>query len=115
MGTWVYVRGWLEFHGHGQRAEAERVIRERDAEGWAFPAGGWLDAACYARAVRASDVDDLLDQLRRIAALPADADGDRVCGLFLAFHETDGQFEWQVRDGEVVIAPAAPRYDYLWK
>ncbi|MEV4172050.1 hypothetical protein [Nonomuraea sp. NPDC049709] len=115
MGAWVYVRGWLEFYG--QRSQAERVIRDGgDPAGWTFPDGGWLEAACYARAVRASALDDLLDLVRRIAALPAaDDDGDRVCGLFLAFHEGDGQSEWQVRDGEVVVGPAAPRHDYLWK
>ncbi|SEH00466.1 hypothetical protein SAMN05444920_116201 [Nonomuraea solani] len=113
MGTWVYVRGWLEFHG--QRSEAEHIIEEGDPAGWTFPDGGWLEAACYARAVRAGEVDDVLDRLRRIAALPAvDADGDRVCGLFLAFHEADGQTEWQVRDGQVHVTPASPRHDYLW-
>ncbi|MFC5831161.1 hypothetical protein [Nonomuraea insulae] len=113
MGTWVYVRGWLEFNG--QREEAERIIREGDTQGWAFPEGGWLEAVCYARAVRAGVLDGVLDQVRRIAALPADEDGDRVCGLFLAFHEVEGQSEWQVRDGEVFVGPASPRYDYLWK
>ncbi|GAA1273756.1 hypothetical protein Psi02_04380 [Planotetraspora silvatica] len=114
MGTWVYIRGWLEFNG--QRSEAERIIREGNSEGWTFPEGGWLDAACYARAVRAIAVDDVLDQIRRISSLPAtDEDNDRVCGLFFAFHEVDGQSEWQVRNGEVFISPAAPRYDYLWK
>ncbi|WP_067168874.1 hypothetical protein [Microtetraspora niveoalba] len=112
MGTWIYIRGWLEFYG--QRREAERIIGE-GAEGWTFPKGGWLDAACYARAVREHEVDEVLDQIRQIAALPGtDEDNDRVCGLFFAFHEVEGQAEWQVRDGEVVIGPAPPRYDYLW-
>lgn len=113
MSAWVYIRGWLEFHG--QRAEAERVI-SGDPAGWAFPEGGWLDAACYARAVRSSGADDVLDQVRRIAALPAvDEDDDRVCGLFLVFHEEGRQIEWQVRDGRVQVAPAPDRYDYLWR
>ncbi|MEV0383414.1 hypothetical protein [Nonomuraea sp. NPDC050643] len=112
MGTWVYVRGWLEFHG--QRPQAERIIKDGDAEGWTFPDGGWLEAVSYARAVRASALEGVLDQVRRIAALPAtDEDGDRVRGLFLAGHETDGQAEWQVRDGQVFVGPAPPRYDYL--
>ncbi|GAA3223330.1 hypothetical protein [Nonomuraea helvata] len=114
MGTWVYLRGWLEFHG--QRPAAERIIGQGEAQGWAFPDGGWLDAACYARAVRAHEVGEVLDQVRRIAALPAtDDDDDRVCGLFFAFHEVDGQSEWRVRDGEVVVNPAPTRYDYLWR
>jgi hypothetical protein len=114
MGTWVYIRGWLEFHG--QRPEAERLIRAGEAKGWTFPDGGWLDAASYAQAVREADVTDVLDQIRQIAALPAaDEDNDRVCGLFFAFHEADGQAEWQIRDGEVFVSPAPPRYDYLWK
>ena len=50
MSSCAYVWGWLEFYG--QRAEAERIIREGDADGWTFPEGDWLDAACYARAVR---------------------------------------------------------------
>ncbi|WP_336208566.1 hypothetical protein [Nonomuraea sp. LPB2021202275-12-8] len=39
MGTWVYVRGWLEFSG--QRPAAEHVIDEGGREGWTFPEGGW--------------------------------------------------------------------------
>ncbi|NDU76600.1 hypothetical protein GWI34_28835 [Actinomadura sp. DSM 109109] len=114
MGAWVYVRGWLEFHG--QQGEAERIIRRGDATGWAFPEGGWLDAACYARAVRSGHEDAVLDQVREIAALPAvDEDGDRVCGLFLVFHEEHGQAEWQVRDGTVHVGPAPARYDFLWR
>jgi hypothetical protein len=114
MGAWVYVRGWLEFHG--QRPEAERVIRATGEDGWTFPAGGWLDAACYARAVRASHVGEVLELVRVIAGLPAaDEDGDRVCGLFLVAHEVHGQSEWQVRDGDVVVGEAPAGYDYLWR
>lgn len=91
---WVYIRGWLEFYE--QKADAERIIRDGDAEGWTFPQGGWLDAACYARAVRSEH--EVLDLIRKIAALPAaDEDDDRVCGLFL------------------VIGRAPERYDYLWR
>ncbi|MEV5570599.1 hypothetical protein AB0L06_11145 [Spirillospora sp. NPDC052269] len=114
MGTWVYVRGWLEFTG--QKAEAERIIQAEGAEGWSFPEGGWLDAACFARAVRSSD--EVLALVRKVAALPAtDEDGDRVGGLFLVFDERDGtgQVEWQVRDGQVFIDQAPSRYDYLWR
>ncbi|HEY8478365.1 MAG TPA: hypothetical protein VIL71_00925 [Spirillospora sp.] len=62
-----------------------------------------------------SELHEVLDVVREIAALPANDDGDRVCGLFLAFHEEGHQNEWQVRDGEVHIGPAPDRYDYLWK
>ncbi|QFG23133.1 hypothetical protein [Actinomadura sp. WMMB 499] len=112
MGSWVYVRGWLDFYG--QENEARRMLA--DVPGWAFPEGGWARAACYGRAVRAGHLDELLDRVRAVAALPAvDADGDRVCGFFIAFHEEDGQFEWQVRDGEVFVSRAPARFDYLWR
>lgn len=114
MSTWVYIRGWLEFYG--QKAEAEHIIHRGEPAGWAFPEGGWLDAACYARAVRSQYSDDVLDQIREIAALPAtDEDNDRVCGLFLVFHEEGRQTEWQIRDGEVQVGQAPARYDYLWQ
>ncbi|TMR09784.1 hypothetical protein ETD86_42225 [Nonomuraea turkmeniaca] len=112
MGVWVYIRGWLEFSG--QRQEAERLIRQGESQGWTFPEGGWLDAACYARAVREHEVHEVLGLVRQIAALPAvDEDEDRVSGLFFASHEMHGQTEWQVRDGELVIGRAPSRYDYL--
>lgn len=114
MSTWVYIRGWLEFCG--QKAEAERIIRRRGSSGWTFPEGGWLDAVCYARAVRSQYSDDVLDQVREIAALPAsDEDNDRVRGLFLVFHEEGRQTEWQIRDGKVQVGEAPSRYDYLWQ
>ncbi|WP_026412334.1 hypothetical protein [Actinomadura oligospora] len=112
MGAWVYVRGWLEFSG--QEAEAKRIIQAEGGEGWSFPEGGWLDAACFARAVRSPD--EVLALVRRVAALPAtDEDGDRVSGLLLVFDERDGtgQAEWQVRDGQVFVDRAPSRYDYL--
>lgn len=110
MGIWVYIRGWLEFQD-SQRAEVTELA---NTPGWTFPEGGWLTAACYARAVRESELDEIQDTIRRIAALPPpDEDGDHVTGLFLAFHEVDGQQEWQVRDGRLHIARADPRHDYL--
>lgn len=115
MGAWVYIRGWLEFSG--QEAEAKRILGAEGTEGWTFPKGGWLDAACFAQAVRASACDEVLALVRKVAALPpADEDGDRVSGLFLVFDERDGarQTEWQVRDGQVLIDRAPSRYDYLW-
>jgi hypothetical protein len=46
--------------------------------------------------------------------IPAsDEDGDRVVGLFLASHESNGMSEWQIRDGRVLISPADTRYQYL--
>ncbi|MEV4216626.1 hypothetical protein [Nonomuraea sp. NPDC049725] len=110
MGAIVYVRGWLEFNG--LRDEAARVIG--DDPGWSFPEG-WFDVASYLRAVPAPLLADLEERVRAVAALPAaDEDGDRVCGLFLVFHEVHGQDEWQVRDGGLHIRPAPPDYDYLW-
>ncbi|MFB4272336.1 hypothetical protein [Nonomuraea sp. GTA35] len=114
MGVWVHVRGWLEFQDRGQRSSFERIIGDAPDPGWAFPQGGWLDAVCYARAVREQHVHELLDVIRQAAALPAaDADGDRVVGLFLVSHEVDGRAEWQVRDGRVHLGPADERHDYL--
>ncbi len=114
MDTWVYIRGWLQFYG--QKAEAERIVRRGDSAGWAFPEGGWLDAACYARAVRSYESEAVLEQVREIAALPAmDEDDDRVCGLFLAVHKDEFQTEWLVRDGEVRVGRAPERYDCLWR
>ncbi|WP_344898658.1 hypothetical protein [Actinomadura meridiana] len=81
-----------------------------------FPEGGWLDAACYARAVREYNSDEVLDQVREIASIPAtDEDGDRVRGLFLVSHDEGHQTEWQVRDGQVLVTQAPARYDYLWR
>jgi hypothetical protein len=114
MGVWVHVRGWLEFQDRDQRSSFERIIGDAPDPGWAFPQGGWLDAVCYARAVREQHVHELLDVIRQAAALPAaDADGDRVVGLFLVSHEVDGRAEWQVRDGRVHLGPADERHDYL--
>ncbi|WP_043633072.1 hypothetical protein [Nonomuraea candida] len=114
MGVWVHVRGWLEFHHDSQRRAFERILGEAPDPGWAFPRGGWLDAACYARAVRERHVDELLGVIRQAAALPAaDADGDRVAGLFLVSHDMHGRTEWQVHDGRVHIVPADERHDYL--
>ncbi|MEV1003200.1 hypothetical protein [Nonomuraea sp. NPDC050202] len=112
MGVWVHVRGWLEFQDRDQRSSFERIIGDAPDPGWAFPQGGWLDAVCYARAVREQHVHELLDVIRQAAALPA-ADGDRVVGLFLVSHEVDGRAEWQVRDGRVHLGPADDRHDYL--
>ncbi|MGW0199740.1 hypothetical protein [Nonomuraea sp. NPDC003201] len=114
MGAWVYIRGWLEFAADAQKRSFKRIVGDAPEPGWAFPEGGWLNAACYARAVRAQYVDEVLDVIRQAAALPGDdIDGDRVRGLFLAYHEIDGQTEWRVRDGQVIIGPAGERYDYL--
>lgn len=114
MGAWVYIRGWLEFSGGSQRRAFERIAGDAPDPGWAFPEGGWLDAVCYARAVREQYVEEVLDVIREAAALPAaDEDGDRVAGLFLVFHEVNGQSEWQVRDGQVITGPADQRYDYF--
>ncbi|MFF5260914.1 hypothetical protein ACFY4C_18400 [Actinomadura viridis] len=109
MAIWVHVRGWLEFHG--QEAQAERVL---GGEGWTFVRAVWSDVAFCVRDVRRGEENELLEQIREIAALPANEDGDHVSGLLHGFSEEDGPFEWHVRDGQVHIGPVPERYNYLW-
>lgn len=60
----------------------------------------------------ASD-ERLLGQVRYRPDPPSDEDGDLVRGVFLVSHEVEGMAEWQVRDGQLFIAPADIRYQYL--
>ena len=118
MGTFVSVRGWIECDD-AQLPQAEHIIAGSDdghySRGWSVSQGpGWCRRIFYGADVRAHEVSWLLDQLRRIARLPAsDADGDRVRGLFLASHEEDGLSEWQLRDGALHIAPGDARFRFL--
>ncbi|MFJ9011802.1 hypothetical protein [Streptomyces canus] len=48
-----------------------------------------------------------------MARIPANEDGDRVRGLFLASHEIDGTTEWQVREGQLFISPGDGRHRNL--
>ncbi|GAA3073828.1 hypothetical protein [Streptosporangium carneum] len=64
--------------------------------------------------MRESAIDGFLEQVREIARIPpADADGDRVTGLFFVTHEVNGMTEWQIRGGQVSITPGDDRYRYL--
>jgi hypothetical protein len=73
----------------------------------------WTHYAFYGGDARESGVGWLLEQVRQIARIPAsDEDGDLVRGFFVASHELDASQEWQVRDGQVLVAPAGERYQY---
>lgn len=118
MGAYVSVRGWVECTGV-QFARVREVVRaEADATyggGWAFPERryNWSDFAFYGASIRESGVGAFLRQVKLIAAVPADEDGERVVGLFFVSHETEGLSEWQVRDGGVHIRTAVEGYSYL--
>ncbi|RPE27899.1 hypothetical protein [Kitasatospora cineracea] len=119
MSVFVSVRGWLECDDE-QLAQIKGIIAaEPDRhyiEGWTFPGVqyNWGNWVFFGACMREQYVGWLLDQLRLVARLPAsDEDNDRVIGLFLARHEVEGQSEWQVRDGDVVIKNANSEYQYL--
>lgn len=119
MGIYVSVRGWLECDEQ-QLAAINAVIAAHDdghySGGWGAPRRhiNWTYYVFYGADIREAALDELLDQLREIARIPAsDADNDRVSGLFLASHEVHGMSEWQVRDGDVHITPADDRHGYL--
>lgn len=118
MGTYINIRGWLECDTT-QLALIRQFVNADPHDyngGWAFPTSqiNWHCYAYYGANIRTSATDWFLDQLRRIAALPAtDDDNERVCGLFLASHEDNSMSEWQIRDGDVLTTPADTRYHYL--
>jgi hypothetical protein len=118
VGTYITIHGWLECDTRQLDLIRQIISDEPDDynDGWAFPKRqfNWSCHAFYGASIRTSARDWFLEQLRRIAALPAsNADNDRVLGLFLASHEQEGMSEWQVREGEVHIAPADPKYAYF--
>lgn len=115
MGAYISVRGWLQCDEQ-QLAAIQGVIAAHDDGGWGTPRRhvNWIHYVFYGADIRASAAEWLLAQLREIAAIPAsDSDGDRVTGLFFASHEETGMSEWQVRDGQVHLAPGHDRYRYL--
>lgn len=120
MGVFVRIRGWLECDDR-QLVQVTRIVGSDDPDetysgGWTFPPRqyNFTNWAFYGAAMRAQAVEDFLEQLRRIARIPAsDDDNDLVTGLFLVSHEVDGMSEWQVRDGDVVIRAASEAYRYL--
>ncbi|MGW2823649.1 hypothetical protein ACWC24_22040 [Streptomyces sp. NPDC001443] len=120
MGVFVRIRGWLECDDR-QLAQVTRIVESDDPDetysgGWTFPPRqyNFTNWGFYGAAMRAQAVDDFLEQLRRIARIPAsDDDNDLITGLFLVSHEVDGMSEWQVRDGNVVIRAASEAYRYL--
>ncbi len=119
MGVYVSVRGWVECDE--QQLESVKVVVAAYDDGfysggWGFSTKhfNWTYYAFYGGDVRESGVGWLLEQVREIARIPAsDEDNDLVRGWFLASHELDGSSEWQVRDGQVLVAPAGGRFQYL--
>jgi hypothetical protein len=117
VGMFVYVRGWIECDDQ-QLAQVERIIAAHDDDhyrhGWAVSRQGWTNTVFYGGHLRELSVEWLLEQVRKIAAIPAsDEDGDRVRGLLFATHETEGMTEWQIYDGGVHLTSGAARYHYL--
>ena len=118
MGVYVSVRGWLECDDKQLAAFQEIVSSHEDehySHGWGAPRRhiNWTHYVFYGADIRQSAVDWLVGQIREIARIPANADGDRVRGLFLASHEIEGTTEWQVREGRLVILPCDVRHRYL--
>lgn len=118
MGIYVSVRGWLECDER-QLAAIQEIIAAHDdghySNGWGTPRQhvNWTHYVFFGADMRESVLDRFLEQIREIAAVPANADGDRATGLFFASHEVTGMNEWQIRDGQVTIAPGNDRYLYL--
>ncbi|MFE2492433.1 hypothetical protein ACFXGR_56805 [Streptomyces mirabilis] len=119
MGVYVSIRGWLECDKTQLAAIQEIISSHEDnhyTNGWGSPRKhvNWTHYIFYGADIRESALDWFTDQIREIAQIPAsDDDGDLVRGLFLASHEADGTTEWQVRDGQLVIAPADISHRYL--
>ncbi|MBR7837394.1 hypothetical protein KDL01_29210 [Actinospica durhamensis] len=119
MGIYVSVRGWLECDER-QLAAVQTIIAAYDdghySHGWGTPRQhlNWTHYVFFGADMRESALEWFLEQVREIAAVPAsDADGDRITGVFFASHESTGMSEWQIRGGQVAIAPGDVRYRYL--
>ncbi|MER7722621.1 hypothetical protein [Streptomyces sp. NPDC096323] len=119
MGVYVSIRGWLECD-ETQLAAVRQIISSHEdghyANGWGFPRRhvNWTHYLFYGADIREQALDWFAGQIREIARIPpSDEDGDLVRGLFLVGHEVDGAAEWQVRDGQLFIAPADTRHRYL--
>ncbi|WP_051167386.1 hypothetical protein [Actinoplanes sp. N902-109] len=111
----------MEF-ADGQREAIRDVLRRRvDGfydRGWSEVSGPNGDVCfVYCGTIREAGGEWLLGQLAEIALIPAPATDpeDAIRGLFLVHHEQTGMQEWQIRDGQVVVAALPKRYDYLQK
>ena len=119
MGVYVSVRGWVDCED-GQETLVREIIDRHDdgfySRGWyTFTGPNGSVGVFYCGTIREQAADWLLDQVRAIASVPPPVDpDDRIRGLFLVHHEIHGMQEWQVRDGQVDIAPVPDRYDYLY-
>lgn len=120
VGVFVRIRGWLECDDR-QLIQVKEIVGADDPDrtysgGWAFPERqyNFTHWVFFGAEMRAQSTDWLLELLRRVARVPAsDDDNDRITGLFLVSHETDGMSEWQVRDGIVVITVPSAAYQFL--
>jgi hypothetical protein len=120
VGVFVGVRGWLECDDR-QLVQVKEIVGADDPDrtyggGWAFPARqyNFTNWVFFGAEMRAQSADWFLEQLRRVARIPAsDDDNDLITGLFLVSHECDGMSEWQVRDGSVSIGVPSGAYQFL--
>ncbi|MFI9046075.1 hypothetical protein [Streptomyces sp. NPDC053427] len=119
MGLYVSIRGWLECDAT-QLVSVQEIIsspaEDHYSNGWSTPRQhvNWTHYIFYGADIRESALDWFMNQIRQIARIPApDDDGDLIRGLFLASHEVDGTAEWQVREGQLFIAAADARHQYL--
>lgn len=116
----VRIRGWLECDDR-QLVRVKEIVAVDDPDrtyggGWAFPASqyNFTSWVFFGAEMRAQSADWFLEQLRRVARIPAsDDDNDLITGLFLVSHETEGMTEWQVRDGTVLIGAPSGAYQFL--
>ncbi|MCQ9181646.1 hypothetical protein KMT30_21865 [Streptomyces sp. IBSBF 2953] len=120
MGVFVRIRGWLECDDR-QLEQVREIVEADDPDrtycgGWAFPPRqyNFTNWVFFGAEMRAQSAGPFLEQLRRVARLPAsDDDNDLITGLFLASHEVEGMSEWQVRDGIVSIGTPSGTYRFL--
>ncbi|WP_234329019.1 MULTISPECIES: hypothetical protein [unclassified Streptomyces] len=120
VGVFVRIRGWLECDDR-QLVQVKEIVGADDpdrtyGEGWAFPARqyNFTNWVFFGAEMHAQSADWFLDQLHRVARVPAsDDDNDLITGLFLVSHESDGMSEWRVRDGIVLIGAPSGEYRFL--
>ena len=120
VGVFVRIRGWLECDDR-QLVQVKEIVGADDPDrtyggGWAFPARqyNFTNWVFFGAEMRAQSADWFLEELRRVARIPAsDDDNDLITGLFLVSHECDGMSEWQVRDGIVSIGDPSGAYHFL--
>ncbi|MFJ2723071.1 hypothetical protein [Streptomyces sp. NPDC087437] len=120
MSVYVSIRGWLECT-EGQMEKLRKIVGDDSghhyAGGWSFPIRNfnWTFYAFYGGDIQEQDVAWLLGLVERIAKIRGidEDEEDSVRGLFLLSHEVNGLSEWQIRDGDVLVAPGSENHEYL--